>query len=99
MKNLIEFSLHGKAYYAVYSFPCPCEYRQHGCKGNELSDEEIAEAVRLGPAREDFIHSDDTLEAFKERYKAYLTASTLAKTYSATSAGKTTTPDSQSTHN
>ena len=65
MKSLIEYNLHGKAYYAVYSFPCPCKYRQHDCKGNELSDEEIAEAVRLGPAREDFIHSDDTLEALE----------------------------------
>ena len=72
LEESIEYSLHGKTYYAVYTFPCPCEDRLHDCKGNELSEEEHQKAIRLAPAREDFIHSNDTLEAFKERYKAYL---------------------------
>ena len=68
----IEYSLHGPVYYEVYSWPCPCESRRYDCKGNALSEEEIAKAVRKAPARQDLIHSDDTLEAFKARYKAYL---------------------------
>ena len=69
-----EFSLHGPVYYKVYpsAWPCPCEDRRHDCKGNELSEEEIAIAVTQAPARQRFIRSTDTLEAFKERYKDYL---------------------------
>ena len=69
-----EFSLHGPVYYKVYpsAWPCPCEDRRHDCKGNELTEEEIAIAVTQAPARQRFIRSTDTLEAFKERYKDYL---------------------------
>ena len=69
-----EYSLHGPVYYKVYpsAWPCPCEDRRHDCKGNELSEEEIAIAVTQAPARQRFIRSTDTLEAFKERYKDYL---------------------------
>ena len=69
-----EFSLHGPVYYKVYpsAWPCPCEDRRHDCKGNELTEEEIAIAVTQAPSRQHFIRSTDTLEAFKERYKDYL---------------------------
>ena len=61
----------GPVYYKVYpsAWPCPCEDRRHDCKGNELTEEEIAKAVTQAPARQRFIRSTDTLEAFKERYK------------------------------
>ena len=68
-----DFSLHGPVYYEVYPWPCPCEDRWHDCEGNELTDEESQEAARKAPGRIYFLHSKDTPEAFKSRYKAYLT--------------------------
>ena len=68
-----EFSLHGPVYYGVYPWPCPCEDRRHDCDGNELTDEESQQAAQKPPGRIYFLHSKDTPEAFKSRYKAYLT--------------------------
>ena len=73
-KENIEFSLHGPLYYGVYSdaWPCPCEDRNHDCKGNYLTDEEHAEAIKIPPARDFFMCYRDEQEEFKRRYKAFL---------------------------
>ena len=68
-----EFSLHGPVYYEIYPWPCPCEDRWHDCEGNELTDEEREQAARKPPGTIYILRSDDTLEAFKSRYEAYLT--------------------------
>ncbi len=68
----IEYSLHGPVYYEIYPWPCVCEYRERDCKGNELSGEALEEVLTESPARTLFLRSDDTLEAFKERYRDYL---------------------------
>ena len=68
----IEYSLHGPVYYETYPWPCVCEYRERDCEGNELSGEKLEEALTKPPARRLFLRYDDTLEAFKERYRDYL---------------------------
>ena len=68
----IEYSLHGPVYYETYPWPCVCEYRERDCKGSELSGEKLEEALTKPPARRLLIRYDDTLEAFKERYRDYL---------------------------
>ena len=75
LEEAIEFSLHGPVYYRVYpsSWPCPCEDRLHDCKGNELTEEEQAEAETIAPGYDTFIHDSDRQEAYKARYEAYLT--------------------------
>ena len=72
-EEAVEFSLHGPVYYEVYSDPCPCEDRRHDCKGNELSEEEYQEAIRIPPAMEDFLHTEEELEDFRRRYEERLT--------------------------
>ena len=71
-EEALEFSLHGPLHYDANPFPCPCEDRRHDCDGNELSEEEHAEAVTLAPIQEIYISDSDELDAFIERYKAYL---------------------------
>ena len=68
----IEYSLHGPVYYETYPWPCVCEYRERDCEGSELSGEKLEEALTKPPARRLLIRYDDTLEAFKERYRDYL---------------------------
>ncbi len=72
-EEAVEFSLHGPVYYEVYSDPCPCEDRRHDCKGNELSEEEYQEAIRIPPAMEDFLNTEEELEDFRRRYEERLT--------------------------
>ena len=68
----IEYSVHGPVYYDVYPYPCICEDLKHDCDGNEMSAEDREFRIRFGPASRLFIRYDDTLEAFKERYREYL---------------------------
>ncbi len=69
----IEYSLHGPVYYKVYSYPCSCEDRRHDCKGNALNEKNHKLITMGAPGGRHFLRSDDTLEQFKARYKAYLT--------------------------
>ena len=68
----IEYSVHGPVYYDVYPYPCVCEDLKHDCDGNEMSAEDREFRIKFGPASRLFIRYDDTLEAFKERYREYL---------------------------
>ena len=69
----IEFSLHSPVYYDNIRYPCVCEDRLHDCKGNVLSDEERANAIRKGPGMQSFIGEPDRIDAFVARYAEYLT--------------------------
>ena len=68
----IEYSRHGPVYYEIYSYPCSCEDRVHDCEGNEVSAEELRRAATIPPGRSWYIGWGDTLEAFKARYREYL---------------------------
>ena len=69
----IEYSRHGPVYYEIYSYPCTCEDRVHDCEGNEVSTEQLRRAATIPPGRSWYIGWGDTLEAFKARYREYLT--------------------------
>ena len=68
----IEFSRHSPVYYDKVRYPCVCEDRLHDCKGNLLSEEERANAVRKGPGMQSFIGEPDRIDAFVARYAKYL---------------------------
>ena len=69
----IEFSLHGDLFYDVYPFPCTCEDRLHDCEGNEISGDELERTTRQSPMRYSYLRWGDTPEAYKERFREYLT--------------------------
>ena len=69
----IEFSLHGDLFYDVYPFPCTCEDRLHDCEGNETSGERLEFYTTKSPMRYTYLRWGDTSEAYKERYREYLT--------------------------
>ena len=72
-EEAVEFSLHGKTYYDVHPWHCPCEDRLHDCEGNELRGEDLEAASMLGPAETLFIEDPCEMEAYKARYREYLT--------------------------
>ena len=69
----IEFSLHGDLFYDIYPFPCTCEDRLHDCEGNEISGERLEFYTTKSPMRYTYLRWGDTSEAYKERYREYLT--------------------------
>ena len=69
----IEFSLHGDLFYDVYPFPCTCEDRLHDCEGNLRTGEDLEFFTARSPMRYTYLRWGDTPEAYKERYREYLT--------------------------
>ena len=69
----IEFSLHGDLFYDIYPFPCTCEDRLHDCEGNLRTGEDLEFFTARSPMRYTYLRWGDTPEAYKERYREYLT--------------------------
>ena len=69
----IEFSLHGDLFYDIYPFPCTCEDRLHDCEGNLRTGEDLEFFTARSPMRYSYLRWGDTPEAYKERYREYLT--------------------------
>ena len=69
----IEFSLHRDLFYDVYPYPCTCEDRLHDCEGNLRTGEDLEFFTARSPMRYTYLRWGDTPEAYKERYREYLT--------------------------
>ena len=69
----IEFSLHGDLFYDIYPYPCTCEDRLHDCEGNLRTGEDLEFFTARSPMRYTYLRWGDTPEAYKERYREYLT--------------------------
>ena len=69
----IEFSLHGDLFYDIYPYPCTCEDRLHDCEGNLRTGEDLEFFTARSPMRYTYLRWGDTSEAYKERYREYLT--------------------------
>ena len=69
----IEFSLHGDLFYDIYPYPCTCEDRLHDCEGNLRTGEDLEFFTARSPMRYSYLRWGDTPEAYKERYREYLT--------------------------
>ena len=69
----IEFSLHGDLFYDIYPYPCTCEDRLHDCEGNLRTGEDLEFFTARSPMRYTYLRWGDTPEAYKERFREYLT--------------------------
>ena len=62
-----------RPFYDIYPYPCTCEDRLHDCEGNLRTGEDLEFFTARSPMRYTYLRWGDTPEAYKERYREYLT--------------------------